>query len=173
MALVDEAWKVPRVVVDGGLRPTLAEAVQPQLWLVSTAGTSASDLMAAYRAQGAAGTGGVFLAEWSAPEEDVDVADPAVWRAAAPFWDERRQQRVAEAFETADEWTFRQQWLNQWVPRTGAPLIDADAWARLSVAGAALPPTGRMRRSWPAAAVTWSWWSAATGWRGCCRGWSG
>jgi hypothetical protein len=130
MALVDEAWKVNRSVVDGGLRPTLAEAVSPQLWLVSTAGTSASDLMASYRGQALAGSESIFLAEWSAPPDtDLDISDPTVWRAAAPHWDTRREERIREAFETADEWTFRQQWLNQWIPHMAAPVVGTDLWA--------------------------------------------
>ena len=50
MALVDEAWRISRQVVDGAITPTMAEAEQPQTWLVSTAGTSTSDLMLANRA---------------------------------------------------------------------------------------------------------------------------
>lgn len=132
MVLVDEAWRVARAVVDANLRPTMAEAVDPQLWLVSTAGTSSSDLMAGYRAQAMSGTvGNMLIAEWSAaPDADLDIADPRVWRSCSPHWDDRRHERMAEAFNTSTEWSFRQQWLNQWVPSTSSPFIGADIWHR-------------------------------------------
>ena len=128
--LVDEAWRVARSIVDAGLRPTLAEANDPQLYLVSTAGTSNSDLMSTYRAAALDSSApDTMLIEWSAPT-DADVADPVTWRAAAPHWDERRAERVREAFAFAgnDEWIFRQQWLNQWIPAISAPLIAGEAW---------------------------------------------
>jgi hypothetical protein len=124
MVLVDEAWRVPRSVVDSGLRPTLAEANSPQLWMVSTAGTSGSDLMIANRNLALSGGEDVLLIEWSTvPGDDVDIGDPAVWRSASPHWDERREARVREAYNDTDEWQFRQQWLNQWVPQITTPLF--------------------------------------------------
>src|SRR6185312_2766773 len=139
MALIDEAWRVQRKVVDGAISPTLIEASSPQLWLVSTAGTSDSDLMLAYRAAAAAevdSPGNLLLIEWSAPADDsVDIADPAVWRMASPHWDDRRAERVAQYFATIDEYEFRQQWLNQWVPARTAPLFDALAWQASATGG--------------------------------------
>jgi hypothetical protein len=135
MVLVDEAWRVARHIVDAAVGPTMAEAEQPQLWLVSTAGTSASDLMLTYRslAMGDLDPGpdsSILILEWSAPpDEDTDLDDPRVWRAASPHWDERREARVRKARGEADEWQFRQQWLNQWIPAMSKPLFDASAWA--------------------------------------------
>lgn len=134
MALVDEAWRIRRQVVDGAIAPTLAEATSPQLWLVSTAGTSESDLMASNRAAGLArleldDPGSLLLIEWSAPPEpELDIDDPAVWRAASPFWDERRAERVARARERSSEYEFRQQWLNQWVPTVRRAVIEPALW---------------------------------------------
>jgi hypothetical protein len=133
-ALVDEAWRVPREVVDGAIMPTMAEAEQPQLWLVSTAGTSQSDLMLTYRALGLAleqpgERDGLLLVEWSAPPDpDLDIDDPGVWRLASPYWDARRLERVADARGKVSERVFRQQWLNQWVPTVSEPLFDPDVW---------------------------------------------
>ena len=134
MVLVDEAWSVSRTVVDAALAPTMAEAEQPQIWLVSTAGDARSDLMAGYRAlalgleQPSEGDD-ILLIEWSAPPDpDIDIDDPAVWRAASPHWDERRRTAVAEARRNIGELEFRQQWLNQWVPQLSAPLFAPDVW---------------------------------------------
>jgi hypothetical protein len=134
MALIDEAWRVPRQVVDAAIAPTMAEAEQPQLWLVSTAGTSASDLMLAYRAlalglEKPQDTDRLLLLEWSAPPDpDLDIDDPGVWRMASPHWSERRHAVVARERARVPEVDFRQQWLNQWVPTLSAPLIDAERW---------------------------------------------
>jgi hypothetical protein len=124
LGFVDEAWDVPRELVEQGLVPTMAEAADPQLWLVSTAGVPrvgvASDLMPTYRQAGLdqlSDPRSTLLVEWSAaPGADVD--DPGVWRLASPHWDERRQmvvegKRVAATSAGALA-TFRTQWLNMW-----------------------------------------------------------
>jgi len=131
MVLVDEAWRVARSVVDANLRPTMAEANNPQLWLVSTAGTSSSDLMAGYRAAAMGGEAPrTMIAEWSAPPDVEDISDPEVWRECSPHWDARRLERMTEAYADSTEWAFRQQWLNQWVPQASNPFIGAEIWHR-------------------------------------------
>lgn len=147
MVLVDEAWRIPRLVVDEAITPTMAEAASRQLWLVSTAGTSESDLMQANRAAAmalldAADPGSTLLIEWSAPADpELDIDDPTVWRAASPHWDARREQRIREARASSEERAFRQQWLNQWVPTVAAPLLGADVWARVATETA---PAGQL-----------------------------
>ena len=135
MVLVDEAWCVSRTVVDAALAPTMAEAEQPQIWLVSTAGEAArSELMAGYRAlalglEEPGPDDDILLVEWSAPPDpDLDIDDPEVWRAASPHWDARRLTAVAEARRNVGELEFRQQWLNQWVAQLSPPLFDANVW---------------------------------------------
>lgn len=144
MVLVDEAWRVPREVVDDAIAPTQAESVSPQLWLVSTAGTSSSDLMRTYRARAIEtlddpAAGSTLLIEWSPPEvEDLDIDDPAMWRLASPHWDAAREEFVGGQRRAVSEYAFRQQWLNQWVPGLSAPLFDPDAW-RAAVWSAPFP----------------------------------
>ena len=134
MVLVDEAWSVSRTVVDAALAPTMAEAEQPQIWLVSTAGDARSDLMSGYRAlalglEEPGDADDILLIEWSAPPDpDLDIDDPEVWRAASPHWDDRRLTAVAEARRNIGEMEFRQQWLNQWVAQLSAPLFEPDVW---------------------------------------------
>jgi len=145
MGLVDEAWKVDHRVVDGGILPTMAEAVCPQLWLVSTAGTSTSRLMIDRRALALAQEqepGELLLLEWSAPPDpDLDIDDPDVWRMASPHWSESRHAAVAHARATSPEVEFRQQWLNQWVPTETAPMFDPEQWQRQEWVGP-LPSAG-------------------------------
>ena len=142
MALVDEAWMVARHVVDAAIAPTMVEAENPQLWLVSTAGTSQSDLMATYRAHALAldppaDDTSLLILEWSAPPDpDIDIDDPAVWRAASPHWSPKREAVIRDERGKVPEVDFRQQWLNQWVPTVSAPLIDSERWAASAWHGA-------------------------------------
>lgn len=127
MVLVDEAWRINRSVVDAALLPTLTEANSPQLWLVSTAGTSTSDLMRAYRNFGLNGAENILLLEWSAADDAAtDISNPDVWRSASPYWDDKRAAHVKNRFENSAEWDFRQQYLNQWVPSLASPLLGSD-----------------------------------------------
>ena len=134
MVLVDEAWSVSRTVVDAALAPTMAEAEQPQIWLVSTAGDNRSDLMSGYRAlalglEEPGDADDILLIEWSAPPDPaLDIDDPEVWRAASPHWDGRRLVAVGEARRKVGELQFRQQWLNQWVPQLSPPLFAPEVW---------------------------------------------
>jgi hypothetical protein len=157
MALLDETWRIPRTVYEGGIEPTMAEAVSPQTWLVSTAGTSDSDLMIAYRSvaiavieRGSVRPGDPLLIEYSAPTDrelaeaglpPLDLDDPKAWRAAQAHWDKRREGWLRRKRKDADELAFRQQGLNQWIPSMSPPALGADAWARLRTEGA---PSGRV-----------------------------
>jgi hypothetical protein len=153
LGLVDEAWDVPRELVEQGLAPTQAEAADPQLWLVSTAGVprvgEASDLMPVYRRAGMDQLGGpvsTLLVEWSAAG-DADVDDPAVWRSASPFWDERRQmlverKRVAATTAAALQ-VFRTQWLNQWPDAAAAAVSWLPAQAVAACGAQRVVPGGR------------------------------
>jgi len=136
MALVDEAWRVPRRVFDEAIEPTLAEAESPQSWLVSTAGTAESDLMLANRAAAIATMDDprdVLLIEWSAPPDpDLDLDDQDMWRRCQPHWDARRLQRLTTARAMSAERAFRQQWLNQWVPGVTGPLLGDEVWKNAS-----------------------------------------
>jgi hypothetical protein len=141
MALVDEGWRVARSVVDDAIGPTVAESVSPQIWLVSTAGTSESDLMATNRAAALAQLdgperGSPLIVEWSAPPDpDLDIDDPAVWRSASPHFDERREDAVRRARSSTAERSFRQQWLNQWVPSLSLPLLDERLYSNVLTDG--------------------------------------
>jgi hypothetical protein len=127
MALIDEGWRIARSVYEEAIEPTLAEAESPQTYLISTAGTAASDLMATYRAKGVEQLDSprdVLLIEWSAPPgNEVDIDDVAVWRACQPHWDAKREAWIARKRQQAGERAFRQQALNQWVPSLTPPAL--------------------------------------------------
>lgn len=127
MVFVDEAWKVKRSVVDDSLAPTMAEREQPQLWLVSTAGDSTSDLMTAYRQRALdkledTDPGSVLLLEWSAPAE-ADPNQVDTWKWASPEWHDKREAFLHQQWANVEESAWRREYLNQWV-------IRSDHWLR-------------------------------------------
>jgi hypothetical protein len=140
MALVDEGWRVARSVYEEAIEPTLAEAESPQTYLISTAGTAASDLMATYRTRAIGQLDDprdVLLIEWSAPpEQDVDIDDPRVWRACQPHWDGRREAWITRKREQAGERAFRQQALNQWVPSLTPPVLAPGTYGAVATRSA-------------------------------------
>lgn len=128
MVFVDEAWRVKREVVDDALAPTMAEREQPQLWLVSTAGDSASDLMSAYRSRAVEHLhepSDLLLLEWSAPAA-ADATDPEVWPFGSPEWNPKRAGFLKSQFEAIELEAFRREFLNQWT-------ISANHWLRDSM----------------------------------------
>jgi len=151
-AAADEAWKVRASSIEEGLTPTMAERVQPQLWLVSTAHRLATSLMLQRRQVALAGLevgDGDLLIEWSAPR-GVELDDVKAWRQASPHWSAHRQRLISKRLEAmrageADDpeepdpvESFRAQWLNQW-PKKAAmtvgdteTLLPAGLWAELA-----------------------------------------
>jgi phage terminase large subunit-like protein len=79
LAVVDEAWGLEDSRLEQGLSPTMVTRPQPQLWVVSTAGTHRSAYLRGKVERGRRGPGStVAYFEWSAPEGS-DPADPATW----------------------------------------------------------------------------------------------
>lgn len=125
MAFVDECWAVDYDVVVQGIAPTMLQRRSSQLWLVSTAGESRSDLLRTFRDQAIAqlddpAGADVLLMEWSASPE-LEVDDPHAWRQASPIWDSRRQAQVERNFRLMKPNAFAQQMLNRWV-------VSANSW---------------------------------------------
>jgi len=145
MVFVDEAWKVKRSVVDDSLAPTMAERNQPQLWLVSTAGDSTSDLMTAYRQRAldrleADDPGSVLLLEWSAPAEAAPELE-STWQWASPEWNDKRRTFLKQQFNNVEESAWRREYLNQWVIRSDHWLRDS-WWKDTLDRDAQLPDNG-------------------------------
>jgi hypothetical protein len=145
MVFVDEAWNVGREVVVDALAPTTLERVDPQIWLVSTAGEASSALLLDYRATAIAqasspDTATVLIMEWSVPQEAA-IDDVESWRQASPHWSPRRRDRVAELYRTLPERSFRRELLNQYVTSSRAWITDLQ-WLRCLDRDAELPGEG-------------------------------
>jgi len=110
---------------------------QGQLFLISTAGDSTSDLMQAYRQRALdrledPEPGSVLLLEWSAPAEaDPDQVD--TWRWGSPAWDDKREAFVRQQWHRIEESAFRREYLNMWV-------IRSNHWLKESYWNACLDP---------------------------------
>jgi hypothetical protein len=146
LVLVDEAWGVAPEVVDDGLEPTMAERASPQLVLASTAHRRATILYPTRRHAALAELTdpvSTLVMEWSAPRA-ADIDDPAMWRAASPFWSAGRERLLQARLRRVhrgdsldpDEddpvQSFLAQYLNVWPVRTGptsgARLLGEGAW---------------------------------------------
>lgn len=83
LSFIDEAFSLPDDRLEQALRPAMITRPQPQMWIVSTAGTEESHFLNAKQERGrelvAAGAVDDFAYfEWSAPE-DARLDDPDVW----------------------------------------------------------------------------------------------
>jgi hypothetical protein len=81
IAVIDEAWKVPREVM-AGIVPAMVARPRAQLWIISTQGDESSGLLNDLCDKGREdpqGPMGYF--EWSMPE-GADIYNPAEW----PLW---------------------------------------------------------------------------------------
>jgi hypothetical protein len=165
--IVDEGWMIKRSVVEAA-DPALSESESPQLWLVSTAGDSASDLFGTYRLQALdtlSEPSNILLVEWSAPR-DSQLADRSAWRSASPFWSTKREAEIVDKLGKMDPLEFKQNYLNIWVDgvhgraEVGLPVFAESEW--LALDGVEVPATP------PAVTAVESWFkdgvSVASGW---------
>lgn len=134
LIVVDEAWNVERDVVEAALAPSQLERVDPQLWLVSTAGDGTSDLFAEHRALAIGelsnpDTAATLILEWSAAP-DAELDDRTAWRDASPHWNDRRLERLQRLYRSTSASDFRRQYLNQWVSGSAGSWVSDLAWLR-------------------------------------------
>ena len=153
LGLVDEGWDVKPDTVSEGLEPATLERVNPQMVLTSTAHRRATSLMRTELANALTMSDpAVLLLLWGALP-DCDPGDPAVWRAASPFWSKDRERMIRAKFTAAlagqddPEFDdpdpmrgFMAQYLNVWTiaePRlVGKPVVESGDWHALQV----MPP---------------------------------
>jgi hypothetical protein len=142
LAVLDEAFAHEDARLEQALKPAMVTRPEPQMWIVSTAGTGKSAFLrgkvTSGRAKAAAGvrTDSAFF-EWSAPD-DADPADPATWWAHMPALGHTIDEAVIRAeFGDMDLLDFRRAYLNQWPDIGGTGLLDVQAWRALEDPGSA------------------------------------
>ena len=107
---VDEAFDVPRALVEKALLPAQARRRQPQLWLVSTANTECTDLMLEYMTRAQQGSDRVCLIDYGLPP-GADPLNREWWPASNPAPTDAYLDMVEANVGGAD---WEAQWLNVW-----------------------------------------------------------
>ena len=151
LAVVDEAWAHEDSRLEQGLSPTMVTRPQPQLWVVSTAGTYRSAYLRAKVERGRARTSlhtsasnsAVAYFEWSAAE-GADPADPRTWRGCMPALGRTiTEARIAAEFERLELADFCRAYLNWWpseIPADWLVISEADWQALADADSAAVDP---------------------------------
>ncbi|WP_030437381.1 hypothetical protein [Actinoplanes subtropicus] len=168
LGVVDEAWDVKPDTVSEGLEPAMLERLWAQLHLTSTAHRRATSLMKQrIRDALTIDDGETLLMLWAAGVGAVaDPGDPAVWRAASPYWSEDRRRMIAakyaaalagEADPQADDpdpmQGFLAQYLNVWQLRPSAvergdAAVSPDDWSALVAVVPDRAPDAAAVESW-------------------------
>jgi hypothetical protein len=137
LGILDEAFAHPDARLEQALKPAMITRPQPQLWIVSTAGTPEDSpylwgKVENGRQLAEAGlTEGVCYFEWSA-HEDTDPADPATWRSCMPALGyTATEQAVAADFGSMTLSEFCRAYLNRWMTATSDPVVPLDVWSKL------------------------------------------
>lgn len=141
LGFLDEAFSQVDNRMEQAFKPAMITRPQPQLWVVSTAGTDASvylkQKMTAGRAQAEADSDrGLAYFEWSAPE-DADPADPATWRGCMPALGHTiTEEAIASDFSSMELPEFQRAYLNQWPDRNAhSPVFPPNVWAAIADTG--------------------------------------
>jgi hypothetical protein len=139
VAVADEAWALEDSRLEQGLSPTMITRPQPQLWVVSTAGTHRSAYLRGKLDAGRARVGAgqpstVAYFEWSAVPGS-EPGDPATWRACMPALGHTvRESTIAAEYERLDLADFCRAYLNWWpgeIPADWQVIAEAD-WLALA-----------------------------------------
>jgi hypothetical protein len=148
LAVVDEAWAHEDARLEQGLSPTMVTRPQPQLWVVSTAGTYRSAYLRGKVERGRArvATGrqrDVAYFEWSALPGS-DPADPRTWWGCMPALGRTiTQARIAAEYERLDLPDFCRAYLNWFpseIPADWLVIAEADWRALADSDSAAVDP---------------------------------
>jgi len=139
VAVMDEAWGLEDSRLEQGLSPTMITRPQPQLWVVSTAGTHRSAYLRGKVDAGRARVGAghrstVAYFEWSAPL-GADPADPATWWGCMPALGHTvTEATIAAEFERLELADFCRAYLNWWPGEIPADwqVIDEADWLALA-----------------------------------------
>jgi phage terminase large subunit-like protein len=138
LGILDEAFAHPDARLEQALKPAMITRSQPQMWVVSTAGTpdespylwSKVETGRQLAEQGI--NTGVAYFEWSA-EDDADPSDPATWRSCMPALGHTiSESAVAADFASMPLSEFRRAYLNSWVTMSAEPVVPIDVWLALA-----------------------------------------
>lgn len=137
LAILDEAFSYQDARTEQALRPAQMTRPDPQMWVVSTAGTPHGSPYLLERVERgrqaveAGLTDGLAYFEWSAPP-DASPAEPDTWRACMPALGHTvTEEAVEAAFLSMARHEFERAYLNRWVLSVGEPAIPLEDWEAL------------------------------------------
>lgn len=146
LGILDEAFAHPDARLEQALKPAMITRPQPQLWVVSTAGTPEdspylwSKVETGRRLADRGVNEGVAYFEWSA-DESMDPADPETWWSCMPALGYTVDEAaVAADFASMELNEFERAYLNRWKTAMTDPAIPLAMWNALVDAGS--EPTG-------------------------------
>ena len=138
LAILDEAFAQADARMEQSLKPAMMTRPQPQLWVVSTAGTPSEspyllDKVEKGRQIAESGlTHSVAYFEWKA-DDDADPGDIATWRDCMPALGRTVTEEAVRAdFESMELSEFRRAYLNQWTTTSVDPVIPMVTWDGLT-----------------------------------------
>jgi phage terminase large subunit-like protein len=144
-AILDEAFAYQDARTEQALRPAMMTRPDPQLWVVSTAGTPDASpylLDRVERGRQAAEAGvieGLAYFEWAAAE-DADPSDPETWRSCMPALGHTvTEDAVRAAQQSMGRSEFSRAYLNRWVSSLSDPIIPLEQWEALADSDAPRP----------------------------------
>lgn len=145
LGILDEAFAHPDARLEQALKPAMITRPQPQMWIVSTAGTPEDSpylwqKVETGRQLAEAGlTEGVAYFEWSADEES-DPADPKTWYSCMPALGiTATEQAVASDFASMSLSEFCRAYLNRWMSALSDPVIPLDKWHEMEDGRSKMP----------------------------------
>lgn len=138
---IDEAFAQIDARAEQAMKPAQITRPQPQLWIISTAGTDTSTYLRGKVDSGrllaeAGQDSGVAYFEWSAMD-GADPSDPATWWSCMPALGHTVTEDAVRAdFLSMDLGEFCRAYLNLWVPASfGLQVIPAADWAGITDKG--------------------------------------
>jgi len=138
LGILDEAFAYPDARLEQALKPAMITRPQPQLWVVSTAGTPDKSpylwgkVVAGRRMAEEGRTDSIAYFEWSAPD-DVDPADPGTWWSCMPALGYTvTEGAVASDFASMELGEFERAYLNRWHAPASEPVIPLAVWDALA-----------------------------------------
>jgi phage terminase large subunit-like protein len=138
LAIMDEAFAYADARTEQALRPAMMTRPDPQLWVVSTAGTPEAspyllDRVERGRQAVEAGiTEGLCFFEWSASDEQA-IDDPETWRSCMPALGFTvSEEAVRSAVSSMPRREFERAYLNRWTTTVGEPIVDLATWQALA-----------------------------------------
>jgi phage terminase large subunit-like protein len=145
LGVMDEAFAYADARAEQALRPATMTRADPQLWVVSTAGTpDASPYLLDRVERGRLAVEadlreGIAHFEWAAAD-DAPLDDPATWRSCMPALGHTvTEAAVAAAQKSMARSEFARAYANRWVASMADPIIPLEDWEALAEPDAPKP----------------------------------